>query len=966
MLSNYVPTRPTPVGRAKIKMPESFHTFHDGIGSVSYDTWLTPPSLWYILKRVVDRAALDVVPFPRPLWDALKIPWPKVGVNFVNPPYSRAAAFIAKATSEMARGAYSILLLSEVGLDTVPTDRDDITISEVRGRIRFNNPWRPQVSREAPFKSFLVAFGHIPKIPTVVTGDGSTFRFDDWQPPKDWSPKTLDPECFETVCNECGIDLVKCGGEKRFVDGGKHFIDRILTVQQARKWINAVGNSRTSLFLLVQTPTGVCPSNMRFEAYFHLNERKTFLVSTGPRRSIAKPGPDPTRVRLDLGESLPKTPGEDYKEWLDNSIRTTDRPQVRRYQAPKLDELLVSTGMHTPQSVLLNTRSYDIDFELFARLLRSTNYGDHELIRCCETAGESGFPIGFNGPPGSVISTNSERAYANAPKVHEMLQHDEFTLGFLSGGISLSDAIDLDRRFAGLTIRTSPMFTVDKKESDKLRLIYHGSYPFGNSVNTFIKDPGIVIKLHDGRVIAERLARLQARNPGVPLWLWSGDISKAYRLIPIDQRDVPLLGFVWFDLSKPLPPNWENPDPSSLKVYFYNRAPFGLSTSVFWWHRIARGIRHLFLKLPGLPAVDCDLGNYVDDFCGMVASHDPLVAGKLASRFKDLCELLNVPLNMKKWKRGGVPQKILQFIGLEFDAIRRLTKLPVEKIVLGKKRISQALRKKFLRLKDLESLTGTLMYAAMVSDYARLFLRRCFDAIRDTRRLNRRVTPMTHDLRADLKWFLVFWSRCNGKRWTRKLQWTKLQEMRITTDASTTGFGCFNAATGEYMHGQWPVELQTLPIHILEMVALFAAILHWGSRWKRRRVVFDVDNMSVVWAFNNFYCKDPGLAIILREVFLLVQKYQFDLRARHIRTDINVCSDALSRSKLALFELHAFLHHLPFNHNQRLTRNFVSKQVWRVAHNVLTRSQRETVVNIPKFYKKPRMDSRLVYYKSTN
>ena len=166
------------------------------------------------------------------------------------------------------------------------------------------------------------------------------------------------------------------------------------------------------------------------------------------------------------------------------------------------------------------------------------------------------------------------------------------------------------------------------------------------------------------------------------------------------------------------------------------------------------------------------------------------------------------------------------------------------------------------------------------------------------------------------------------------------------------------------MHGCWPAELQTLPIHILEMLALFAAIIQWGSRWKRRRIVFDVDNMSVVWAFNNFYCKDPGLAIVLREVFLLVQKYEFDLRARHIRTDVNVCSDALSRSKLELFELHAFLHHLPFNQKRRLTRNFVSKQVWKIAHRVRERAQRAEVVNIPKFYRKPRMDSRLVYYRS--
>ena len=918
------------------------------ITQVSNDTWLTPAHLWKLLESAVPRAALDLVPFPRPLWDALTITWPLVGVNFVNPPYSKVERFMSKALVEMERGARSILLVSERALQFLPAPTNKVRVVDIRGRVRFKNPYRPAVLREAPFRSYLICYGEMNTIPPIRTKNGKDFAFDEWQPAHSREAKCVDKECWDTIKRFCQVDLIKSGGKITFVESGRHFLDKVVTKAEARRWKHQVCG-KTALLMLI---AGVeAPRGFTFEARFETSKTPVVLVSVGPRRAMPTPGPDPTRVRIELGEKLPMTDGEDYKFWLDNSIVTEDLPPERRTNAPKCD-------LFRP----LADSNYNIDYSLLSKLMRSSGSNDLGLARAAEEA-KLGFPIGFNGPPASVLSGNSSRAYANAPEVHKMLQKDEFNLGFLAGGLSLDETLKLDADKPALSIRGSPMFTVPHPER-KLRLIYHGSYPFGDSVNSFLREPTVPIKLHDARRIRERLVRLIDRNPGKQIWLWSCDISKAYRLVPIDQRDVPLLGFVWFDLSKPLPANWEQPDRADLKVYWYTRAPFGLSTSVYWWHRIARGIRHVFMKMPDLPKVDFDVANYVDDFFGMVATDDPELAKRLAEKFGELCAKLKVPLNPKKWSKGKIPKQVLRFIGLEFDAVQRLTKLPTDKLLAGKGRIACALRKKFLRLRDLESLTGMLMYAASVCSYAKLFLRRCFEAIRDTRRLNHRVTPMTQDLRADLKWFLVFWSRLNGRKWKRDLSWTKLQEMNITTDASDTGYGCYNARTGEYIFGRWSQSIQKLPIHILEMLALFGAIAKWGHAWAGKRVVFDVDNMSVVWAFNEFYCKDAGLAIILREVFLLVQKYNFDLRARHIRTDVNVCSDALSRNKLDLFKLHAFLRHAPSFNTTKLTRVFLSKQVSKVANQILQRRNTPEVHRIPRFFKRPRMDGRFVMYRS--
>ena len=918
------------------------------ITQVYKDTWLTPAPLWKLLQTAVPRASLDLVPFPRPLWDALTIPWPLVGVNFVNPPYSQVEKFMSKALLESKRGVKSILLVSERALQFLPASHNKVRVVDILGRVRFINPYRPAVSREAPFRSYLLCYGEMNTIPPIRTKDGKNFTFDDWQPTLLREATSVDKECWNTIKKFCQVDLMKSGGKMKFVQGGRHFLDQILTKGEARQWRYRLPTD-TALLLLILGDEA--PHGFTFEARFDTGKKTVVLVSLGPRRAMPVAGPDPTRVRVDLGEKMPMTAMEDHAFYMDNTIVTDDLPPRRRTNAPVCD-------LFRP----LADSDYNLDYNLLAKMMRETGSNDLGLARAAEQA-HLGFPIGFDGPPTSVLSGNSSRAYANAPQVHAMLQRDEFNLGFLAGGISLEKTLALDGAKPALSIRGSPMFTVPKTE-DKLRLIYHGSYPFGNSVNSFLREPTVPIKLHDARRLRDRLVRLIERNPDKQIWLWSGDISKAYRLVPIDRRDVPLLGFVWFDLSKPLPANWSNPDPADLKVYWYTRAPFGLTTSVYWWHRIARGIRHVFMKMPDLPKVDFDLGNYVDDFFGMVASNDPKLAKKLADKFGQLCEKLRVPLNPKKWSKGKIPKQVLRFIGLEFDAVKRLTRLPVDKLLAGKGRIACALKKKFLRLRDLESLTGVLMYAASVCDYAKLFLRRCFEAIRDTRRLNRRVTPMTQDLRADLKWFLVFWSRLNGRKWRRDLSWTKLQEMNITTDASDTGFGCYNARTGEYIFGRWPPSIQKLPIHILEMLALFGAIAKWGHQWAGKRVVFDVDNMSVVWAFNEFYCKDAGLAIVLREVFLLVQKHNFDLRARHIRTDVNVCSDALSRNKLDLFKLHAFLRHAPSFNTTKLTRVFLSKQVWKVANQILQRRSTPDVHRIPRFFKRARMDNRFVMYQS--
>ena len=83
-------------------------------------------------------------------------------------------------------------------------------------------------------------------------------------------------------------------------------------------------------------------------------------------------------------------------------------------------------------------------------------------------------------------------------------------------------------------------------------------------------------------------------------------------------------------------------------------------------------------------------------------------------------------------------------------------------------------------------------------------------------------------------------------------------------------------------------------IHCSEEVATDTACTTWGVNWQGCTVCCHSDNQTVVWVINNFNPKDPLLSHMLRGLFFISAKFDFDLIACHTSGKENTAADALT------------------------------------------------------------------------
>ena len=119
--------------------------------------------------------------------------------------------------------------------------------------------------------------------------------------------------------------------------------------------------------------------------------------------------------------------------------------------------------------------------------------------------------------------------------------------------------------------RVSPLGVVPKKTPGEFRMIHHLSFPNGPSLNDGIPPEHTSVKY----ATIEDAIRLVKQN-GKGCFLAKIDIKNAFRIIPIQSPDYPLLGMTWDGL------------------YYYDRCmPMGCSSS-------CKNLRHLVHLSSGL------------------------------------------------------------------------------------------------------------------------------------------------------------------------------------------------------------------------------------------------------------------------------------------------------------------------------------------------------------------------------
>ena len=211
-----------------------------------------------------------------------------------------------------------------------------------------------------------------------------------------------------------------------------------------------------------------------------------------------------------------------------------------------------------------------------------TNYHDKEItifLAC-------GFPINFQGPLPETSKAKNHRGATEFPvQIRKYLTKevaDQTVIGPFHDCI-LPNSV------------CSPLNTTEKKDSLERRVIQDLSFPSfrGESVNQYINmndyfGMSMTLQYPSIDTLVDMVVKL---GPGCHLY--KKDIKKCYKQIPVDYRDINLLGFQYDG-----------------HVYYDCTLPMGLASSAFICQRTTNMIRYLATEM-GL-----QICNYLDDLGG--------------------------------------------------------------------------------------------------------------------------------------------------------------------------------------------------------------------------------------------------------------------------------------------------------------------------------------------------------------
>ena len=86
-----------------------------------------------------------------------------------------------------------------------------------------------------------------------------------------------------------------------------------------------------------------------------------------------------------------------------------------------------------------------------------------------------------------------------------------------------------------------------------------------------------------------------------------------------------------------------------------------------------------------------------------------------------------------------------------------------------------------------------------------------------------------------------------------------------------------------------------------ELLAVVTVCACWGKLLSGRKVLLECDNSSVVFCVNQGTSKSPAVMTLIRQLFFIAARYNFDLRLTHVAGVLNVAADLLSSLRVVEF-----------------------------------------------------------------
>jgi hypothetical protein len=478
----------------------------------------------------------------------------------------------------------------------------------------------------------------------------------------------------------------------------------------------------------------------------------------------------------------------------------------------------------------------------------------HSDLTLCDML-QYGFPLGFEGTtPPTPTHENHKSATAYPESVNDFIKA-ELAHGSLMGP------------FNGPPFwpwcQVSPLMTRPKRGSHSRRVIVDLSFPHNASVNSFTPADtycGMPFKLRlpSADTLQRRIGEMNCE-----CFLYSCDISRAYRNIPTDPLAWPLCNIQ-----------------VEGKYYIDTSLSFGARWSAASCQRVTDGIKYIMANNGHT------VFNYIDDICGVASTEAEAWEGFLL--LKRTLKSLGLP---EAEHKACPPAPSIVWLGIEFDTRSRTMRIPQDKIRETKTLVYSWLSRPTISLKNLRSLLGKLLHVAQCSRPARLFLNRILASYRAGSHLH--AIPIDDEFKRDLQWFNDHLPQCNG---LYMMESTSPSYTVIECDSCLSGCGAIWHDSCH--HTTFPHFITAMNLSICHMEALncVVSLKLWAEGMKNSTVKLWCDSMVTVNILLYAKGRDPFLLKCAREIWLLCARYNIKLLPSHVPgSRMTGRADALSR-----------------------------------------------------------------------
>ena len=262
--------------------------------------------------------------------------------------------------------------------------------------------------------------------------------------------------------------------------------------------------------------------------------------------------------------------------------------------------------------------------------------------------------------------------------------------------------------------------------------------------------------------------------------------------------------------------------------------------------------------------------HFLDDF--LIIASSPHEALSQLQRFLGFCEECGIPIALEKTES---PDQTLAFLGITLDVSQSLSVLPEDKLLKCRSLLQEALARKTMILRELQSLLGHLNFACRVVVPGRAFLRRVYALTHKVQKPYHHV-KMTKEVKADFRTLIHFLSEYNGRSFFLLDSVYTERSLKLYTDSSKSiGYG---AVLGdEWLYGTWPESWKAYDITILELYPIVLSSTLWGSHFASRTIQFHTDNLALVSILNKCSSGKPHIMSLVRALVLAMLRFNFVL-----------------------------------------------------------------------------------------